>query len=149
MVQRKRVTAVNRMGLSADAVIREQRDPNDNETLLPFLSHVTEGCYVADVSPSACIPLYLNRKQNRNAVATLKSIINGDCQAPDRLLCGMVSGSPTSVVVPLQGDLSYLFDDYMETQCDSVNDAHFMKSRHEVWYGVVDGCQLHGGIVER
>lgn len=60
----------------------------------------------------------------------------------------MFSGSPTSIVVPLVVDLAYLLDEHMETICDSVDDAEAMKSRHNVWYGVLDGCQLHSAIME-
>lgn len=61
-------------------------------------------------------------------------------------LTGFVSGSPTSVVVPLVGDLVILLDEYFEDQGQSKEDAEELKKAYELWFGVVDGCQLHGAI---
>lgn len=167
MPQRKRVSAARRTAPGGDEAGATLQDPatcqvtrKDEETceeggssvgtgtILPFLSHVTAGCHVGDVTPSACIPLYLMRNKNSNAVATLKAIVNGDSHVHDRMLTGMVSGSPTSIIVPLQGELTSALDQYLEKQCDSIDDARAMKDRQDCWYGVVDGCQLHGAIME-
>lgn len=132
-------------------------DPNvtSNQPFVPFLHHITDGCNVKDIDPASCIPLYLSRPRSDNAVKKLKSVINGDaineavCDSNNETtLTGFVSGSPTSVVVPLNGDLLYLLDDYFASREISPEDAEVMKAEHSVWYGIVDGCQLYHAIME-
>lgn len=67
--------------------------------MLPFLAPVAAGCYVAAINPASCIAFNLIRYMNYSAVAYLKEIFNGYIVSPDHMLTGMVSGSPTSVVL--------------------------------------------------
>lgn len=146
MGRAKRVSAPRPSTLPPNAYGASDSRTQPLEPILPFLSSVTAGCYVIDVDPDACIPLCLVRAQISNAVATLKSQINGDSISPDYLLTGMVSASPTCVVVPLEGELHYLLDDFLHAACESEEDVSVRKGRFPTWYGVIDGCQLHGAI---
>ena len=60
----------------------------------------------------------------------------------------MVSGSPTSVVVPLKGDLLHLLDDYLLSLGMSPEEVALEKQAHEFWFGIIEGCQLHGAILQ-
>lgn len=101
-----------------------------------------------DVDPKCCIPLQLVRVHSRNAIERLKAIITGNSKCQDLLLSGMFSGTPTSVVVPLEGDLITLLDEYLSKHFDNPDDAAAMKSKYPKWFGVIDGCQLRQAIHE-
>ena len=132
---------------------RTAADSTDKQTelqtkFLPFLSAVTAECYVLDVNPKSCIPLYLVRYDSRNAIERLKAILTGSIKAQDLLLSGMFSGSPTSIVVPLVGDLATYLDDYLSDHYDSADDAAAAKATFPRWYGVIDGCQIRQALHE-
>ena len=124
--------------------------PSTNAAFVPFLSHLTDGASVKDLDPSSCLPLNLIRGRCDNAVFRLMSILNGDNAngSSEVLLTGMVSGPPTSIVVPLVGELSYLVDEYISENFDCPNEAEQFKSKHQQWYGVVDGVQVHAAITK-
>lgn len=135
---------------------RRAPDPNAlcNQLFTAILSHITDGSTIQDVDPDSCISLYLSRPRWENAVRKLKAIINGQNLTDtgydnnsDSTLTGFVSGSPTSVVVPLVGNLAFLLDEHFESLGLGSEDVKAMKSKHEIWHGVVDGCQLHGAIM--
>ena len=117
--------------------------PSDG-TFLPSLSHITEGCVVREVNPAACIPLYLSRARSENAIRKLKALITGanSEHSGDTLLLGIVSASPTSVVVPLIGRLDPYVDLHLVKNYTEEADRAKIKESHEVWFGVIDGCQL-------
>ena len=114
MKNTKRIVAPKRI-CSSEASTDALFTPTDSQPFVAFLSHVTEGCSVKDLNPSCCVPLYLARSHSYNAVRRLKTIINGDGLTEtaydkgnarhESTLTGFVSGSPTSVVVPLVDDL--------------------------------------------
>lgn len=114
------------------------------EKYLPFLSEVTEGCTIAEIDPSACVPLFLVRGLCENAVRKLVAILNGDHveRAGEMQLVGMVSGAPSSIVVPLVGKLEIYVDEYLSTQYASSEDVSVVKASHRTWFGVIDGCHL-------
>lgn len=61
MVQRKRVLAANRPEQSLE--IQNEKVSTCTTSMLPLLSHVTNGYTVGDLDPSSCITLYLIRKK--------------------------------------------------------------------------------------
>jgi len=91
-----------------------------------------------EVSPNACIPLFLARPFSENAVRKFMSILDGEDVGSDsnRHLVGTVSGAPTSVVVPLRGSLE---DKYLQTVYTSSDDIDIAKKSQDIWYGVIDG----------
>ena len=117
---------------------------------LPILGHVTDGCTVIDVDPSACIPLHLSRARSDNAIMRLMNIFNGSANEhqSDFGLTGMVSGAPTSVVVPLIGNLAYLLDEYLALQHENPEAVEHQKAKHTDWFGIIDGCQFRGALME-
>ena len=108
-------------GSSKNAVF----SPSDSQPLIPFLSHLTNGCSVQDLDTRCCIPLFLPRCLSENAVRKLKAIIDvmrviytayDSRNSVKSVLAGYFSGSPTSIVVPLIGNLAYLLEDYLKEQ---------------------------------
>lgn len=140
MVQRRRVSASRRSSSASQS-------PSPEE-MLPFLAHVTAGCYVIDAKIVQCIPLYLMRGRIRNAVAFLRSAITGKYKCSTQMLTGYVSGAPSSVVVPLEGCLSHLVDEYFTSLRYSEANVAAQSSSQPVWYGIIDGCQLFGAFSE-
>ena len=78
------------------------------------------------------------------------SILDGEDVGSDsnRHLVGMVSGAPTSVVVPLRGSLEVYVDKYLQTVYTSSDDIDIAKKSQDIWYGVIDGCQLREALVK-
>ncbi len=128
-----------------------------NAPVVPVLQHLTDGATVADVNPEACIPMYLVRDRSENANLRLSAIIDGSPDAPIKAaLTSIVAGAPTSVLVPLVGELTFVIDDHcvalqLKEQDKNASTTPVtiseIKSRFEVWYSIVDGCQLHGAIM--
>ena len=121
-----------------------------SDKFVPFLHHITEGCSVLDINPASCVPLWLSRKRIENAIRRLITILGGSSNDNQSVfgLTGMVAGTPTSVVVPLVGELSYLVDEYLEELHGSKEDVECEKHAHEVWYGIIDGCHFHGALMK-
>lgn len=114
---------------------------------VPFLSHITDGCNVMDLNPSSCIPLYLTRDHSPNAVMRLVAIITGDAHEAVGL-SGMVSGTPTSVVVPLVGELEFIIEEYLSKKHKDPVDRAFVIKQHETWYGIIDGNHFYCALME-
>lgn len=141
MAPTKRVTAPPSGFIKDDEPIPSDWSAVDKGRFEPYLCHVTDGCSVKDLDPSACVPMFLCRQRIENAILRLMSILNGD-NNEDQVefgLTGMVSGTPTSVVVPLIGDLHYIVDEYLSLMFDDSADARAHKKTHDIWYGVIDG----------
>lgn len=117
---------------------------------LEYLSHVTEGSSIISVEPRACIPLFLGREKSENAIERLKGILNGDLveSHKDVRLTGIVSGTPTSVVVPLINSLYYIVDEHLESIYDCAEDVNRHKQEFSIWYGVIDGSHFLCALVE-
>lgn len=98
-----------------------------NNFVLPYLTHFTSACYVADVSPHQCIRLHLVRNESTIAVAKRKSLVNGDVLSSSFQISGMGSTSLTSVLVQLKEDLKLLLDTHVSSVAESINDATVMK----------------------
>ena len=92
--------------LKSQTLPSELSTSSEEVEFLPYLSYITDGCVILDIDPSACKPLHLLRFRIDNAVQKLKAILNGNFNhhfgGPN--LTGMVSGAPTSIVVPLTGE---------------------------------------------
>ena len=101
------------------AAIVSSNENNDQSSsdvpFVPLLSPLTDGASIKDLDPTSCIPLFLTRQRSDNAVYRLMSILNGDSSYSFSgiHLTGMVSGPPTSMVVPLIGELSYVVDEFL------------------------------------
>lgn len=148
MVQRKRISACKP---PSDYEFSEQtgeKSTMSSEPIIPFLTEVTAGCTVFDADPFSCIPLYLVRQSNRNTIEILKSILDGRCRSPKFMLSGAVCASPSSIIVPLQGELEILLDKQLELICDTKEDVTIMKHKHTLWFGIIDGCQYHTAVTE-
>lgn len=120
------------------------------EPFVPYLSHITEGSKIVDVDPTACIPLYLTRELSKNAVLRLMKILNGeetDKPSPFKLT-GMVSGPPTSIVVPLVGDLRFLVEQHISRKYPDPEESALQLRKHTEWFGVIDGNQLLAALLE-
>ena len=145
---RKRVLATRPAQTDLNKRTERFDDNGKPQDFLPFLSPVTKGCYVHDVDPKSCIPLHLVRDDSRNAIERLKEILNGTSKCHHLLLSGMFSGTPTSIVVPLEGDLVTFLDEYLSDRFENPEDASAMKAKYPQWFGVVDGCQLRQALHE-
>ena len=132
------------------SVITEPSPTTTVSKFLPFLSYITDGCTVREVDPSACIPLYILRSRFDSAVRKLKALLTGEHadHFGNSNLSGMVSGSPTSVVVPLLGGLEQIIEDYLARHYINEEDRIQVKASHEVCYLVIDGCQLLRALQE-
>ena len=144
MVATKRVLAP-RIDVSPTSRSHDNRQPGD--PFVPFLSHLTNDCRIADLDPSSCVPLHLVRRKSNNAIQKLRTIINGDSISPSTILPG-TSGTPTSIAVPLTGELMYLMDEWIESNATAPDEVAYMKAQNTAWYGIVDGCQLHAAIMQ-
>ncbi len=147
-MQKKRITAPM-PGRSGNKGSDPPTLISDNTTSIrPILKNVMDGCYTKELDPSCCIPLYLSRHRSRNAVRKLKAIFQGEFSESMESLSGLISGTPTSVVVPLTKELDYLISDYFINQNYGEKDVEAIKRSEEVWYGVIDGCKFHCAIME-
>ncbi len=114
----------------------------------PILKEVTDKSHIAELDPSSCIPLYLFRKRSNNAVKKLKAIFLGQHSMTNVALPGIVSGTPTSAVVPLIGELEHYIKDYLLEEGYTEEDLEEKIKKHEKWFGVIDGCQFYSAIME-
>ena len=130
--------------LKSQTLPSELSTSSEEVEFLPYLSYITDGCVILDIDPSACIPLHLPRFRIDNAVQKLKSILNGNFNnhfgGPN--LTGMVSGAPTSIVVPLTGESKSLMISYFKENILTPEELDAAINAHPVWYGAIDGCQL-------
>ncbi len=78
----------------------------------------------------------------------LEVILTGKSKAPSVLLPGYVSGSPTSIVVPLVDELEDLLHEYWSSVLSSEEKVLDKIKMHSQWYGVVDGNLLHEAIMQ-
>lgn len=115
----------------------------------PYLAHITQGSIVRDVDPSACIPLWLARGCDENAIERLINLLTGTSSQRQNApaLSGMVSGAPTCIIVPLIGELSYIVTEHLEELHGSSDDVESERNIHKEWFGVIDGCQFHGALM--
>lgn len=60
----------------------------------------------------------------------------------------MFSETPTSIVVPLEGELEKYLENYLSVNFDSTQEVSAIKAQHDRWFGVVDGCQLRQALNE-
>lgn len=141
IMTRKRVSALRSGTISEDCA---SPSVTTEATILPFLDHITKGCSVRELDPSACVPLFLSRPRSRNAVLKLRALLTGEYSEHfgDTILSGMVSGTPTSIVVPLLGSLARFVDSYLEQKYPDEADREMVKESYDEWFGVIDGCQL-------
>lgn len=127
----------------------DENDQSESTPFVPYLSHITEGCSTREVDPTACVPFHLARGYSDNAVKRLKMILNGNrASSSEMSLTGMVSGPPSSIVVPLVGDLLVLLDEYLMKKHKKEEDRQAEKDSHEQWYGIIDGCHVFFALVE-
>lgn len=110
-----------------------------------LLSYITDGATVQELELSQCIPLYLYRKYSTNAVMRLISILSGEAAklGGNVQLTGLASGPPTSIVVPLVGDLHYIVNEHLEKTFPTEEEIQAQYSRHSNWFGIIDGCFFH------
>ena len=52
------------------------------------------------------------------------------------------------MVVPLFGDLEVYLDDYLKKKYPNEGDRELVRKSHDVWYGIIDGCQFHQALLE-
>ena len=145
MRSRNRITSPSRPSKKKKA---SRFNQSNEEPFSKILSVLMEKCSLADVDPLACVPLCLVRKIQANAVQKLKLILTGKSKNPSILLLGFMSGSPTSIVIPLVDELRYLLYEYWSSILESKEEVEERIKMHPTWYGVIDGCQLHAAIVE-
>jgi len=119
-----------------------------NMTVTPILSNMMEGSEPKHIDPGSCIPLFLFRKKANNAIQKLKAIFTGKLASRSLALSGIVSGTTSSIVVPLKGELEYLAADYFQGQGYCDEDIAELKSEFDLWYGIVDGNQFHAAIMD-
>ncbi len=119
-----------------------------SKAVKPILKEVIDQSYITELEPSSCIPLYLFRKRSNNAVKKLKAIFLGEHSITKLSLPGIVSGTPTSVVVPLTGELEHYIKDYFLAEGYSEEDVEEKRNEHEKWFGIIDGCQFYSAIME-
>ena len=148
---KKRITAdkpkngpVKPFMVTSDAT--PNKGPSGNSVKV-ILNNVMKDCEMKDIKPCCCIPLYLLRGKSLPAVRKLVSIFEGKA-AVNNSITGLFSGKPSSVVVPLVRELEKLVIDYFISEGFSEEDSIEIKSQHEVWYGIIDGCQFHAAVTE-
>ncbi len=121
---------------------------DEGQPVQPIMKEVVENCDIKEVDPSSCIPLCLFRRKSNNAIKKLKAIFDGRHSTFSASLPGLVSGTPTSVLVPLKADLEHHISDYFLGEGRSQQDAEELKSKHDIWFGIIDGNQFHAAIME-
>ena len=128
----------------------DEGDVLDSTPFIPYLSHVTDGCSIRELDPTCFIALHLSLAHACNAVKRIKPILNGTALSHTRGigLTGMISGPPTSIVVPLVGDLEALLISYLEKKYEDEEDRKAAMQFHETWYGIIDGYIVHVAIIE-
>lgn len=97
---------------------------------------------------ASCIPLHLAHPCSENAVRKRKALLvvenfEGDGEL---LLAGIYPGAPTAVVVPLVGDIECFLAFHLQKTNDIDENRAVVNALHEVWFGIVDGCILHGAL---
>lgn len=137
-----------RLSLTGNRQATSSKRLQSDERFSPYLSSVMECCFILDIDPSSCIPLKLLREIQDNAVQKLKVILTGQSQSPSALLSGFTSGSPTSIVVPLEGELENLLHAYWTSVLDTEEEVTNTILVHSKWYGIVDGNILHEAIMQ-
>ena len=60
----------------------------------------------------------------------------------------MFAGTPTSIVVPLTGNLFYLVENHFSSIFEDPNDLLYQIVQHEIWYGVIDGNHFHAALMK-
>lgn len=120
----------------------------DNNGMLPFVTHVTSSCSVADLDPSHCVPRHLPRKEDPNTMAKLQKLINCKAIFSSFLISELVSASPTSVFLPRKEDLGLFLNSYLSSAAESSYDSAVLQRRVLLSYNVVDSCQLHETILQ-
>lgn len=98
------------------------------------MCHITEGSTTTDVDFNSCVPMCLSRDLCDNAVYRLKAFLNGNNTENQKgsALTGMVSGVPTSILVPLVKGLAYVGEEYLFTLYDNPADIEVRKAKHKV-----------------
>ena len=134
----KRITA-SKPKTVMDLDERKFQLSSDTQPVQPLLVDVMKDSYILDVSPTNCIPLYLCRNKSAMAIRKLKAILRGK-ESENNTITGVVSGSPSSIVVELLGDFEHHIDKYLKSIGYSSNDAIQLKSKRERWFGIIDGC---------
>lgn len=124
-----------------------QDDTIESEAIQPIMAELMDKSYIFDLDPRCCIPMYLSRRKSAIAVRKLKNIFTGK-NSNTNALSGIISGSPTAVVVELTGDLNPLVSKYFIDAGYAPEDVIEKKSTYNNWYGVIDGCQFHGALME-
>ena len=142
MARKNRVVAPAPNTVADEQVITS----DDLGSSTPLLQHVTDGATIQDLNPDACIPLGLVRKIINNAVLKLRAVISGKSESRSNGLPGMVAGTPSCCVIPLVGEHEHLLDEWIDSRCKTAEEAKQYKELHPVWFGIVDGCQLHAAI---
>lgn len=143
MKSSRRVRALVPGSIAAEQLVEgSDSDKNNDGPFVPYLSHITNGASVRDIDPSSCFPLCLARGLSDNAIMRLMSILNGEGveKCSKRLLTGMTSGPPTSIVVPIVGDLLYLVKEYAYKKYSTPAEAEEFLGKHDNWFGIIDGC---------
>lgn len=84
-----------------------------DETVQLQLKSVMRGCCIIQVDPALCIRLLLSRDISRNIQRKLNEVITGRLALRTKALPGLVSGTPTSIVVLLTENLEYMVVDFL------------------------------------
>lgn len=113
-----------------------------------YLSNLTSNCFLADIKPSSCVPLWLVRGRQANAVAKLKCTLTGRSKSPVEHLFGYVSASPSFIVIELKDELRDLLVSYWESARPDEEDVTQIIMGQPKWYGIVNGCQFHSAVSE-
>ncbi len=146
---RKRVSAFPPKILKSGNSEGNSKSSMEPRTSLPVINtSVTTQQAIKSIDPSCCIPLFLVRNRINNAVKKLKAIFTGSASNYSGALCGFVSGKPTSVVVPLVGELESYIVKFLMSKGYAEKDADVLKKKRKVWYGVIDGCQVLEALLE-
>ncbi len=128
------------------------KDPPGSDSghrpIQPVMQSVLQNSETTEVEPSACLPLHLYRNRSNNAVKKLKASFTGKLTSNNASLPGIVAGTSTSIVVPLIDDLEHLIFDSLIKQGYSKENSELIRSKHERWFGIIDGNQFHAAIME-
>lgn len=121
---------------------------NEETAVSPVMSNVMENSTIMTLDQEYCIPLHLSRPNVEGTILKLEFILHGRMSKVTEVLCGVVSETPISVLVPLFNDLECLIVDLFLTEKYSVEKANEAKERRNRCHCIIDGCKFYWSIIK-
>ena len=95
-----------------------------------------------------CVPLFLSRTLSLSGVQRLKANIVNSWRESDGESSGIVSGTATVIIIPLQERDKDIVSGYVESRMEYYKADEDAQQSSSQWYGIVDGCHRHAALME-